>query len=169
MVGLLQTTFSDAFPWWRTGDSLNITMPSYQYRIPINKIRRSHRLIFIKKILCLERPPLYWDGAQFATFQDPSNITNHSATLTLQWRHNQRESVSNHRRLDLFAQPFIRVQIKENIKAPRHWPLWGGFTGDWWIPSTKGQQRGKCFYLMTSSWASRMAANVWLVGRCYTW
>ena len=25
----------------------------------------------------------------------------------------------------LFAQPFIQTQIKENIKAPRHWPLWG--------------------------------------------
>ena len=25
----------------------------------------------------------------------------------------------------LFAQPFVQVQIKENAKAPRHWPLWG--------------------------------------------
>ena len=24
----------------------------------------------------------------------------------------------------LFTQPFIQTQIKENIKAPRHWPLW---------------------------------------------
>ena len=30
-------------------------------------------------------------------------------------------------------------QIKENIKVPRHWPLWGEFTGDRWIPRTKGQ------------------------------
>ena len=28
----------------------------------------------------------------------------------------------------LFTQPFIRAQIKENIKAPRHWPLCGEFT-----------------------------------------
>ena len=41
--------------------------------------------------------------------------------------------------------------IKENIKAPRHWPLCREFTGDRWIPSTNGQLRGKCFYLMTSS------------------
>ena len=33
----------------------------------------------------------------------------------------------------------IRAQIKENIKAPRHWPLWGDFTGGRWIPRTKGQ------------------------------
>ena len=30
----------------------------------------------------------------------------------------------------LFTQPFIRAQIKVNIKAPRHWPLCGKFTGD---------------------------------------
>ena len=23
----------------------------------------------------------------------------------------------------LFTQPFIRMQVKENIRAPRHWPL----------------------------------------------
>ena len=57
----------------------------------------------------------------------------------------------------LFTQLFIRVQIKESIKAPRHWPLCGEFTGDRWIPGTKGQERGKCFNLMTSSWIySRM-------------
>ena len=46
---------------------------------------------------------------------------------------------------------FIQAQIKENIKALRHWSLWGGFTGDRWIPRTKDQQHGKCFHLMTSS------------------
>ena len=39
----------------------------------------------------------------------------------------------------LFTQPFIQAQIKENIKAPCHWPLCGEFTGDRWIPRTKGQ------------------------------
>ena len=39
----------------------------------------------------------------------------------------------------LFTEAFIRVQIKENIKALRHWPLLGKFTGDRWIPRTKGQ------------------------------
>ena len=28
----------------------------------------------------------------------------------------------------LFIQSFIQTQIKENIKAPRHWPLCGEFT-----------------------------------------
>ena len=44
------------------------------------------------------------------------------------------------------------MQINENIKAPRHWPLCWEFTGHRWIPRTKGQQRGKCVHLMTSSW-----------------
>ena len=48
----------------------------------------------------------------------------------------------------LFTQPFIQTQIKENNKAPPHWPLWVEFTGDRWIPRTKGQL---CFHLMTSS------------------
>ena len=39
----------------------------------------------------------------------------------------------------LFTQPFVQEQIKENIKALRHWTLWGQFTGDRWNPRTKGQ------------------------------
>ena len=35
--------------------------------------------------------------------------------------------------------PFIQTQIKEIIKAPRHWPLYGEFTGDRWISLTMGQ------------------------------
>ena len=45
---------------------------------------------------------------------------------TPQWRHNERE-------------PFVLAQIKENVKAPRHGPLLGEFTGNWWISRTKGQ------------------------------
>ena len=38
----------------------------------------------------------------------------------------------------LFTQSHIQTQIKENIKTPRHRPLCGEFTGDQWIPRTKG-------------------------------
>ena len=27
--------------------------------------------------------------------------------------------------VSIFAQPFVKAQIKENIKAQRHWPMWG--------------------------------------------
>ena len=39
----------------------------------------------------------------------------------------------------LFTQSYVQAQIKENINAPRHWPLLGEFIGDRWIPRTKGQ------------------------------
>ena len=46
----------------------------------------------------------------------------------LRWRHNDRGRFSNHQPRDrLFTQTFIKVQIIENIKAPRHWPLYGEF------------------------------------------
>ena len=40
---------------------------------------------------------------------------------SLQWHHNECDGVLNH----LPTQPFIQTQVKENIKAPRHWPLCG--------------------------------------------
>ena len=69
----------------------------------------------------------------------------------------------------LFAQPFFfQAQIKGNIKAPRHWLLWGEFTGGRWIPRTKDQQRGKCFHLvMVRSRESRNVVFVWIF--CSLW
>ena len=56
----------------------------------------------------------------------------------LQWRHNERDGVSNHRGLDCFLKCLFG-QIKENIKALRHSPLWRESTIDQCIPFTKGQ------------------------------
>ena len=83
-------------------------------------------------------PPrtIYW-GAQV-----------YSITMTSWWARSRLKKSPASR---LFTQPFIQAQIKENIKTRRHWPLWGEFTGDRWIPHTRGQWRGKCFHLMTSS------------------
>ena len=79
-------------------------------------------------------------------------------TSSLQWRHNGRDSIKSPASR-FFTQPFIQTQIKENIKAPRHWPLCGEFTGGRWIPRTNGQLRGKCFHLMTSSCGGSCAAR----------
>ena len=47
--------------------------------------------------------------------------------------------------ISIFAQPFVKGQVKENIKTLRHWPLWG-------VDSPQeGPIRRKCFYLMTPS------------------
>ena len=79
-------------------------------------------------------------------------ITESSAApmMALRWRHNGHDAVSNHHPRDCLLNRLFKV----NIKAPRHWPLCGEFTGDRWIPRTNGQLRGKCFHLMTSSWQS---------------
>ena len=76
----------------------------------------------------------------------PGNIDS-----TLQWRHDGRDGVSNHQPHDCLFIRLFRRRSNENIKAPRHWPLWGEFTGHRWIPRTNSQLRGKCFHLMTSS------------------
>ena len=56
-------------------------------------------------------------------------------TMTSQWVRLRLKSPAS----PVFTQSFIRAQIKENIKAPCHWPLCGEFTGDRWIPRTNGQ------------------------------
>ena len=75
-------------------------------------------------------------------------LCNVTITMTSWWARWRLQSPASR----LCTQPFIQVQNQESIKAPRHWPLCGEFTGDRWIPRTKGQQRGKWFHLMTSSW-----------------
>ena len=57
----------------------------------------------------------------------------------LQWSHNERDGVSNHEPHDSLLNRLIKAQIRENIKALRHWSLWEEFTGNRWIPSTEGQ------------------------------
>ena len=57
----------------------------------------------------------------------------------LQWRHNGRDSVSNHQPHDCLLNRLFRRRSMKNIKAPCHWPFCGEFTGDRWIPRTNGQ------------------------------
>ena len=39
----------------------------------------------------------------------------------------------------VYSTVYSDADEKKNIKAPRHWPLRGEFTGDRWIPRTNGQ------------------------------
>ena len=45
-------------------------------------------------------------------------------------------------------------------QVPRHRPLCGEFTGDWWIPCTNVRLCGKWFHWMTSSW---VCFEFWIV------
>ena len=56
----------------------------------------------------------------------------------LQWRQD-RDGISNHQTHRYLLNHLFKAQIKENIKGPRHLPLWGEFTDDRWIPRTKTQ------------------------------
>ena len=57
----------------------------------------------------------------------------------LQRRHNEPDGVSSHRLYECLLSRLFRPRSKKTSKDPRHWPLWGEFTGDRWIPRTKGQ------------------------------
>ena len=67
----------------------------------------------------------------------------------LQWLHNERNGVSNHRR--------VQAPIKENTKAPRHWPLWGESTGDRWFPSQRASNAEN-----VSIWWRHHGLRIWL-------
>ena len=52
--------------------------------------------------------------------------------VSLQWPHDERNGVSNHRRLDCLLNHLLKkLRITD--------PVWGEFTGDRWIPRKKGQ------------------------------
>ena len=55
----------------------------------------------------------------------------HIITMTSQWARLRLNSTAPR----LFTQLFIQAEIKENIKAPRHWPLCGEFTGTGEFPT----------------------------------
>ena len=60
----------------------------------------------------------------------------------LHWRHNDHGGVSNHQPHGCLTQSLIQAQIKENIKAPRHWPLCGEFTRICEFPAQKASNAG---------------------------
>ena len=49
------------------------------------------------------------------------------------------DSMSHITGVSIACSAFFQAQIKENIKAPRHWTFSGESAGDRWIPLTKGQ------------------------------
>ena len=63
----------------------------------------------------------------------------------------------------LFTEPFVQAQIKGNIKAPHHWPLWGEFTGDLWIPEQRASNAETVFiwWLHHEQWSYPFHALTW--------
>ena len=70
--------------------------------------------------------------------------------VSLRWRHNDHDSVSNHQPHGcLLSRLFGRRSKKHQSSASLAFVR--GIHRDRGIPRTKGQLRGKCFHLMTSS------------------
>ena len=71
-------------------------------------------------------------------------------SISLPWRHNGHDGVSNHQPHDCLLNRYSgKDQRKHQSSASLAFVR--GIHRDRWIPRTKGQQRGKCFHLMTSS------------------
>ena len=125
----LSLTAWDVATLWFTDDvTLDVdTVDDVKAESPLGELRSWPSLIFIANSARL-----------LASGIRPSGSLRKQNNL-LPWRHNGRDGVSNH-------QPpgcLFKAQIKEIIKAPRHWPLWGEFIDDRWTPCTKGRYRGK--------------------------
>ena len=71
----------------------------------------------------------------FVTFYSKVFWLHVVTTSALQWSDNEHDDVSTASRL--FTQAFIQAQINKNTKAPRHWHLWGEFTGDREFPAQR--------------------------------
>ena len=56
-------------------------------------------------------------------FKSLYNVIYLTTVLTLQWLHNERDGVPNHRSLDFLLNRLFRRRSKKTPKAPRHWPL----------------------------------------------
>ena len=65
-----------------------------------------------------------------------------------QWRHNDHGGVSNHQPHGCLLNRLDQRKHQSSASLAFVW----GIHRDRWIPRTKGQLRGKCFHLMTSSW-----------------
>ena len=80
----------------------------------------------------------------------PNITTCHTVVITLQWRHNGHDGVSNHQPHVVYSTVYLGSDQRKH-QSSASLALCGEFTGDRWIPHTNCQLRGKCFHLMTSS------------------
>ena len=78
---------------------------------------------------------------------------------TLRWRHNERDSVSNHQPHGCLLNGLLRRRSQKTSKLRVTGLCVGNSPGPVQRASygTKGQLRGKCFHLMTSSWLHQVA------------
>ena len=81
---------------------------------------------------------------------------------TLLWRHNGRDRVSNHQPHDCLLNRLFRRKSKKTSKLRVTGLCVGNSPGPMNSPH-KGQLRGKCFHLMTSSWNATSWKLTWMI------
>ena len=112
--------------------------------IPMWKIRGSRdRLYFDMGIPIMVRRHLYTETVSkkhrlvvpLTSSKTPSRVSYgiFVRIVSWRWRHNNLRWRLKSPASWLFAQPLVETQIK----APRHWPLWGETTGDLWNSNTE--------------------------------
>ena len=121
------------WPWYTTTNWPQV-VPQKNKKKQTKQTKQKHIGAKISKIFRPSTPP--WEiicvNPRFLGSISHVAYTSH-ITLTSKWlRWRLKSPVSR-----LFTQPFIRAQIKENIKAPRHWPLCGEFTGTGEFPAQR--------------------------------
>ena len=107
---------------------------SFWYHAVLSGVQPLTYLVWIPK-----KTVTGWFSSQWATNVDSVSMSWHNYGYSLQWRHNGCNGVSHNQPHDCLLNRLYRRRSKKNIKAPRHWPLCGEFTGDRWIPRTNGQ------------------------------
>ena len=86
----------------------------------------------------------------------PNYVIMSMQITALQWRHNERDCVSNDRRLDCLFNRLFRPKKTSKLRVTGLC-LWRETTGDRWISLTKGRvNNADMFHLLTSSWDNRM-------------
>ena len=86
--------------------------------LTLNKVpRHKEHSHWCSLVLCFIHWKLDWyiDNVGYCNWAYPPK--------PLQWRHNERDNVSNHQPNDCLLNCFFKAQIKGNIKALRHWPF----------------------------------------------
>ena len=74
----------------------------------------------------------------------------------LQWRHNGRYGVSNHRRFDCLPNRLFRRRSMKTSKHRRYWPLWRVFTGEFHAQTASNAEK------YFSNWQLFIHFNIWV-------
>ena len=149
-------TDSDSDAW----GSLNIKTWSYQFRIPIIKIRRyQDRLIFIMEIPISGKTVfLYWDGDLVPTYKVQRVYVNTSLWINDSFNWNECSDI-----FSLSVEYMYRTMIHDYVIKWRHFPRYLPFVrGIHRSPvnsSHKGQWRGTLMFSLICAWINGWVNN----------